>query len=783
MTNLSYRIFLFILAFSPLAFATVEHWSLMTVEVLSSVAFLFMFVRLKGVGLRFLSVPGLAPLLLILAFMLVQLVPLPASVIRLVAPGNWEVYRLIYEQGGGLDWIPLSVNQKATLQEFLRIASYTVFYILTIQLLRSRKRIKNTLKFVVVLAIFIALVAILQQFTADNHIYWFRAVPSRSPGGPWVNINQYAAFMAAMSPLVLGLLLFYRPLADDRDGLREQIVAFFASPHSSLYPLFGVGFILMILSVFISLCRGGIITIVLSMLLFVLLVSYKRRSFRNATLWASLLIALLFVTWFGWQPIIDRFGTTFNAAGEILDGRMTVWSDCLSIIKDFPLFGAGFGTFNDIYPSYKTIPLDIVFDHAHNDYLELLTDGGVIAFILAAWFCLTVLLHGWQKIRQRGDRFAVLVGISCFTSIFALLIHSIFDFNLHNGAVGLYFFFLCGLLVAVVNTKYQTHRASTTLAGMAERTGLLLGGGTSLLLITTIAVQIGILVAAHQYAKVKNFYLSSHLAPEIADTAESIVKNAQVFDPLEGVYPYYLGNLSVVRRNRPKALAYYLQASRKQPLEGSYLQQIGMILPAGSAEARAFMQEGYRRSRKTNEAAYAWVERLLVSGQRDLAAEILRERIRQTSPRADILVSILEAHDFSREEIRGILPHTVQPWVMLGEYLDRVGRIDDAIYCFDQASGFAVNEPEVAPALFRKMILFYQRHDLPNAALLLIRQAVKKRPEVAEFHLWLGDHYYNEGITFRAKEEYSLAAMIDPNNETYRKRLLRLQKQVETGNQ
>ena len=131
------------------------------------------------------------------------------------------------------------------------------------------------------------------------------------------------------------------------------------------------------------------------------------------------------------------------------------------------MFGGGFGTFVDLYPSYKTLTTNLVFDIAHNDYLELAANGGLIGFILAAWFCATVLLHGWRKVLVRRDRLAVLVGIGAIVSICALLMHSVVDFNLQNGAVGLYFFFVCGLLVAVVNHRYEHYQEESLLPEMS----------------------------------------------------------------------------------------------------------------------------------------------------------------------------------------------------------------------------------------------------------------------------------------------------------------------------
>ena len=76
------------------------------------------------------------PLALLLGLMAGQLVPLPPGLVKLISPSSWEAYRPVYELSGKDFWIPLSVNQKATLQELLRISSYVLFYILTIQVLR-----------------------------------------------------------------------------------------------------------------------------------------------------------------------------------------------------------------------------------------------------------------------------------------------------------------------------------------------------------------------------------------------------------------------------------------------------------------------------------------------------------------------------------------------------------------------------------------------------------------------------------------------------------------------
>jgi len=266
----------FVLIFAPLAFGTVEHWSLMTVQVFTGIALVLCLAGLKREEGVLYRVPGLLPLFLLLGFMILQLVPLPPGLVKVVSPASWQAYEPVYVLAGADYWIPVSVNQKATLQELLRICSYGLFYVLTVQLLRTGTRINRTLKFLAGLGAAVAFVAILQQFSSNGLIYWFRPAPGGHPGGPWININQYAAFIEALCPIVLALFLYYRPAGADDSSWRERIVSFFSSPQSNTHLFLGFAFVLMVFSVFVTLCRGGIITILASMVLFGLISSFKR---------------------------------------------------------------------------------------------------------------------------------------------------------------------------------------------------------------------------------------------------------------------------------------------------------------------------------------------------------------------------------------------------------------------------------------------------------------------------------------------------------------------------
>jgi len=115
-----------------------------------------------------------------------------------------------------------------------------------------------------------------------------------------------------------------------------------------------------------------------------------------------------------------------------------------------------------------------------------------------------------------------------------MLMHGITDFNMHNGAVGLYFFFLCGLLVAAVNVRFNYAAQESLLAKLPIRHNgvfVLLSG---CLFGVILIVQSGVGMARAQYSEVRKVYLSGRLAADrLVELAERLEK-AMGWDPSRG---------------------------------------------------------------------------------------------------------------------------------------------------------------------------------------------------------------------------------------------------------
>ncbi len=775
MRSLPYSLFLATLLFAPLAFGSVETWSIALVEILVFLTALTYFFQGKHGARPFLQVPGILPLLLLILWMFLQLIPLPPPLVKMIAPGIYQAYAPIIDLQETSQWIPLTVNQKATLLESLRITSYAIFYILTVQLLSKGEALTKTVRIIAWLAMTIAFLAIIQKFTSPDAIYWFRATPVSSAVGPWVYRNHYAGFMELVCPLVLALFFHYRPTFTYKQTFRERIVSLFTAPGSNIHFFLGFGVVLILASVFIALSRGGIISIIFGFFFFLLLLT-KKHSHTGKILPLLLLGCLILaVTWMGWDPILARFDATMTQTGDITDGRLLVWQDCAPLIRDFLFTGSGFGTFLQVYPQYSTLPSIAIYDHAHNDYIELITDGGLIGLALAAWFVIAILGHGFGKLKSRREPYSIFLIIGSLTAIFSLLLHSVTDFNMHNGANGLYFFFLCGILVSAGNTRLRYRTRPTLLDSASPRWKLACLAATPLLFFT-ISIQGGILLAEILYQQAARIYINPQLSEQTFQKLLLTTNKAIRFDPLEAFYSNYKGNLLSYLQQTEPAFINYLQASRKDPLEGAYLQRLGLILtPTDNAKASRLMAEGYARSQNKEQLVFTWAEWLLRQNRKQEAVTVLQQGLDQFPTLARKLPPLLSGSQFSREEIQTILPKSVSTWIHFGDFLEKLGQMEDAEYYRRHALEFLDLEETVSPWHFTQLYSFYQRQKRTDDAVAILRQGIEWLPDYAPFHIYLGDYYKQQNIPYRAREEYEQALMLEPGNEKIRKRLQALQ--------
>jgi O-antigen ligase len=664
------------------------------------------------------------------------------------------------------------------LEALLTFVTCCAFYFMACQILSNGRLQVRTVRIVAFFASFYALLAILEALAPNGQILWLlKPWPAYAgePFGTFVNGNHYAGLMGMLLPLVIALFLAEKPLAR-YGGWRERTIDFFTDPQLDKHLLAGFGALLVAVSIFLSLSRGGILSTLGALLLFALLLLWKEQGHRRALIMLLFVVAFFFaIGVFGWQPIFDAFARIRNLQGEISDGRLSYWQDCLVLWRDFPVLGSGFGSFIDSYAGYQTLfQGEHVVDHAHNDYVELLTDAGLSGVLLALWVVFSMLRGTLPGLRRRRKAFSVLLYFGSLTGLSALLLHSLTDFNLHIGANSLYFAFLGSLLVSAATTSSQHGGSSelpvlpsSWLRGLVPLTALgllvcLLFNGGGLVAQSSLEPYVGVdvtkLTQIEQEAALESARLGTLLAPF----------NAR--------YYFAEANLLAATELPSEVLGNYAQAVKLRPLSAQYLE--GAARAAGVSGAAPLQGNLLKAALQLNRAdlpqykAYAiW---LLDQQRRDEAFTVIRNGLTMVPAQTTDFLTQMALHGVDWPEMSPALPDLSRSWSLYAAYLDRLGRELLAEQSHRRAVRLVATDPLPALHSYWAFNGFLQKRERYEEAFSLLIDGLQLFPDSADLHAKVGTQLERQGYEVRAAEFYRKALLLNPKLGWVRKRLERL---------
>ncbi len=774
-------VFVFLLFFSPLAFGTVETWSLLIMETLSIFALIYYLAVEKRAG-PFYHVPGILPLLCIGLYHLLQIVPLPAGLVALISPETYRLHELTGDIAKVPDWISLSVRKKETVSEFFRFASAAAFYVLTVQLFSQKEMLKRTIITLTAFSGFLAFLAIMQYLFYNNKIYWIRELTLGGlPFGPFVNRNHYAGFMGMVFPLVLGLFLFYKPQVSYA-SLRERLVELFSRRGTNMYILIGLALVLMAVSVFLSLSRSGIVSLGLSITFFGLMLSAaKTGSRRGVVIVIICILILLSVGWFGWEPIVARFEKIRNPVGNIADMRPTIWKDTVPMIKDFPVFGTGFGTYIDAYTKYRTLPGETIVDHAHNDYLELLSDGGLIGFLLFGWFFAAVGIRSFNTFRKRKELYSIYIFIGSLSGIVYMFFHSVTDFNLHIGSNGLYFFFLAGIMVSSAHTRLRNGLVPTYLKpvegspsqGGLSKAVLLQIALLSALLMACLVFHTGAIIGKYYYSSLRDIRLDQ--LPDKKDLllVQDTVQRAIMFDPLEPDYRLAGAGVEMKVSGPAASQDAYRQVIAMAPFNAGYVQRLGLVSSElGEVErAERLLRLGVALDRNGSSVHKTYAFWLLAHNRKAEGMANIKTALSIDPSRTREYITLMVLNKLSNKEIAAAMPDLVQPHLTFADFLFKTVNDEMANEEYRRAFDFVSNEKDVSQGYFFQASNYFLQKEMYDDAITIMRKGTEALPNDIALRLAFGDIYEKMGTRHRAVEEYEKALVIDPDNRDARRKI------------
>lgn len=369
-----------------------------------------------------------------------QLVPLPPA-IWMALPGRTLFVETVDVIGLPQAWRPLSLDPENTRRELLSLLPPLAMFLGTLRLDEERRVL--VVRTILGGALLSIVVGIAQITMAPPSLFDFFAVtPSGVPVGFFANRNHQASFLAACVALT-PILIFPNNRSLGRDTSRFNLILFFVFPIAAVATASRMGTLMMVLALLLAMAN--------------LMVSQPSLKKNRTVLIAAgvLLVTLSLIAFFSISAVTGRLAS----AAE--DARLTFWPEVIWALKQYFPIGSGFGTFDLVFRSAE--PLALVspkfVNHAHNDYLELVLEGGlaaaaaILAFLI--WFG-TASLRAWRPTgRPSWDDSRRRFAMPASSTILIMLAHSIVDYPLRTDTLALIFAFSCALLIPNRHDVYR----------------------------------------------------------------------------------------------------------------------------------------------------------------------------------------------------------------------------------------------------------------------------------------------------------------------------------------
>jgi len=390
---------------------------------------------------------------LFILFMVLQLIPLPRWLVETISPHTLQVLSRLQESELPR-FLSLSLVPPETLVYLLKFLVIVIFIIALFRIRMSKGDITSLINTLILSASIQAIFG-LTKYALGNERFFLLFGRMESPmtflTGTLGNPDHFAFWMEMTIPLVMAMFFLRIRLFEGRSGLKQKMIG--AVNENWRVILYLLVFALLGTAVVLSGSRSGIVAMVISLVLFAQLSVYFSWTRQIRRKMKYLLIALsLVIIFVGAQDTVHKFLQT----GDLTEGgRFIRWPNTISLFMDFPLLGSGFGTYR--YAFFPYDQLDKWSRHAHNDYLEILAEGGLLGgfiFLGLVTVLMTSFIRMWA--RRRHPQMKILGnGILC--ALFVAVFHSLLDFSLRipSNVLILSVIFLLGLKVVTYKKEFS----------------------------------------------------------------------------------------------------------------------------------------------------------------------------------------------------------------------------------------------------------------------------------------------------------------------------------------
>jgi O-antigen ligase len=364
----------------------------------------------------------------------------------------------------------LSMDVEGTRQTTTVLFILLLALLLAAQLLVRREHLARLPMFFAGYGLALALFGLIQHFAWDGRFFWWRQTTDlvTAPFGPFVAHNHFAGYMELLLPIPIAFVIL------QVGRIEARVFYSFAA-------------VLMAGAALTSLSRGGFISLFAQLMFLTAATPFIAQQQRHRHLHhrqfsklATPLLAVIAIVvaigasvyWIGLEPVINRVAQGKIVATDAQEesffvSRGWLWRDTMTMMRAHLGTGVGLGAFETSFPIYSQGDGSLQVAQAHNDYLQLVAETGLVGVVLLLWFLGIVMSQTLRGLRASDPLLAALA-LGCGGSLVGMMVHSIFDFNLQLPSHALLLVLFTAVL-ARVNVPETSPAVVPVMEGIAEK--------------------------------------------------------------------------------------------------------------------------------------------------------------------------------------------------------------------------------------------------------------------------------------------------------------------------
>lgn len=383
-----------------------------------------------------------------------QIMPLPPALRFLLAPRLAGVDSALWLDAPSNPMAgparPLSIDVGAT-RVALVLAVTVALYFWSARTILARGGIRVVARGIAWTGLALAVLAILQHATAPRLLYWRWPTVFGGPFGPYLNRSDFSTWLILAIPLAVGYLL---ARIDSTYRARGNINLAMLTDETAVWLAGSICF--MSAALLTAMSRSGLTGAAAGLACFVWLSRHRTGRSGRALLLAGVTAVLaVAVAYANVGALADRVGETIEGG---LGGRRVIWSDTWRMVQDFWLTGIGAGAYQRGMLVYQQhLRGHFYFNHAHNEYLQIAAEGGVLLWIPLAVALLAGIWQVAQRLR-RDDTPIFWIRVGAASGLLAAGVQSAWETGLRMTANAALFALLAAIAMHDAGERHKTQK-------------------------------------------------------------------------------------------------------------------------------------------------------------------------------------------------------------------------------------------------------------------------------------------------------------------------------------